>query len=225
VYVGAVKRLFIGILLVIFCSTVPIATASAAAHPPLTLAQGRQLIQQYSQRTVTASGGGYATIGRCARLTAWKIECVSSLTAISQSHCVMIVTVWNTGVSGGYYSRRYSHRGLACVPAPTAPAPTPVVPVIPPVVSPTSIPAALARSVADAYVGGIMRNAYSTVGGVSYCNYPLGYSDTCSYSFSGNRIADGSFYQCNGSLTINGSYSDATGWQTTVDYGAGPQCY
>jgi hypothetical protein len=220
-----VKRLCFGILFATFCSMVPIANAAAATHPPLGLAKGRQLIQQYSQRTVSASGGGYATISRCARLNAWKIECVSSLTASSQSRCVMIVTVWNTAVSGGYYSRRYSYRGLSCVPAPTAPAPSPEVPVVPPVASPTSIPAALARSVADAYVGGIMRNAYSTVGGVSYCNYPLGYSDTCSYSFSGNRIADGSFYQCNGSLTINGSYNDVTGWETTVDYGAGPQCY
>jgi hypothetical protein len=219
------RRICIGILCAVACSAIPIESAAAATHPPLSLAKGRQLIQQFSQRTITASGGGYATIGRCARLNAWKIECVSSLTAISQSRCVMIVSVWNTAVSGGYYGRRYSHRGLSCIPAPSTTPASPAAPVVPPVSSPTSIPATLARTVADAYVGGIMRNAYSTVGGVTYCNYPLGYSDSCSYSFSGNRIADGSFYQCNGSLTINGVYSDVTGWQTTVDYGAGPQCY
>jgi hypothetical protein len=145
---------------------------------------------------------------------------------------VMIVTVWNTAVVGGYYSRKYSYRGLSCIAttpvAPTAPATpaAPTVPVVPPPpAAPTSIPAALVRSVADAYVGGIMRNAYSTSGGVDYCNYPFGFSGTCTYSFSGNRVADGSYYQCTGSLTIDGSYNAITGWQTTVDYGIGPQCF
>ena len=138
----------------------------------------------------------------------------------------MLVIVWNTVPAGGYYTRRYSYRGLKCIAAPTAPTPTsPVTPVPPSVASPTSIPAALARSVADAYVGGIMRNAYSTIGGVDYCNYPVGFSDSCSYSFSGNRVADGSYYRCTGSLTINGSYNGIAGWETTVDYGLGPQCY
>jgi hypothetical protein len=207
------------VLLLVGLLTVPAVSAEAAAHPSLTLAKGRQLIREYSQRTVTASGGGYATVGRCGRLSAWKIECVSSLTS-TRARCVMLVTVWNTNVVGGYYSRRYSYRGLECVPSSSGdPTSTPET------TRPTSIPATLVRSVADAYVGGIMRNAHSTLGGVTYCGYPLGFSGSCSYSFSGNRIADGSYYMCSGNLTINGSYTELTGWETTVDYGLGPQCY
>jgi hypothetical protein len=224
------KRIVLALLLASFLATVPTGVASAATHPALSLAKGRQLIQHYSQRTIAASGGGFASVGRCGRVSAWKIDCVSTLTATSQSRCVMIVSVWNSAVVNGYFGRRYSYRGLACVPAPVATTPvappTPASPAFPPpAVGPTSIPSELVRSVADAYVGGIMRNAYSTTGGVDYCNYPVGFSGSCSYSFSGNRIADGSYYRCTGSLTIRGTYDDTTGWQTAVDYGSGPQCY
>ena len=138
----------------------------------------------------------------------------------------MILTVWNTPVVGGYYSRRFSHRGLACTtPPPTVPTLPSVPPPPPPVANPTELPLDIGRSVADAYVGGIMRNAYATSGGVTYCSGPIGYSVICGYSFSGNRIADGSYYYCSGSLTVNGTYLAYSGWQTTVDYGIGPQCF
>jgi hypothetical protein len=223
-YPRAMKHKLVGTLLFAAASiAVPASMASATGHPSLTMAKGRQLILAWSQQKITASGGGYATVGRCGRRTAWKIECVSSLVGTSMSQCVMLVTVWNTAVAGGYYSRRYSYRGLVCTPSPAAPPPAPPAP--PAASTPTAIPLSLVRSVADAYVGGIMRNAHSTVGGVDYCNYPIGFSGSCSYSFSGNRIADGSYYRCTGNLAIGGSYAEVTGWQTTVDYGSGPQCF
>ena len=209
----------------VLATALPSAQAATASRPSMSLAKARQLIVRSAQGAVNASGGGYASVGACARRATWKVECSVVLTYDDETLCGAVFSVANSRVVGGYYHRQYSHRGLTCKSLATPPPPVSVPPVsAPPVVTPTELPLTLGRSVADAYVGGIMRNAYSTVGGVSYC-YVLGTAANCSYSFSGNRIADGSFYSCNGNLTVNGTYSSVSGWLTTVDYGIGPQCY
>lgn len=227
VYHRLMKLARLGLVLLVAAAVLPMTNAEAGARPPLSMSKARLLVQQFSQRVVVAGGGGYAAVGACARLASWKVECAAALNYDDETRCSVVFVVWNTPVVNGYYGRRFSHRGMSCTTPPSTPPAVPPPPVAPPppVTTPTELPLSVARPVADAYVGGIMQNAHSTFGGVDYCSYPIGYSVNCSYSFSGNRIADGSYYRCTGTLTINGTYSTVFGWRTTVDYGLGPQCY
>ena len=129
--------------------------------------------------------------------------------------------MWNTPVVGGYYHRRFSHVGLKCRTPISPPPPIDTPPAVPSL--PTGLPQSVGQQVATDYVGGMMRQASATSGGVSYCSLPVGFSVTCSYNYSGIGNS-GAFYYCFGDITVSGVYNDVTGWQTTVSLGLGPTC-
>jgi hypothetical protein len=203
--------------------SVPAAVTRAGARPGLSLAQARAVATRLARSA--AKPDGFASIGSCSRFTSWRVACRAEI-SLATGICTETILVSNSLTTAkGYYHRSIAFRHLKCVgaPGPSPPSVTPPAPpAVPPPTYPTELPQSVGQSVATAYVGGMMRQAYATSGGVSSCGGPVGLSVTCLYSYSG--IAnDGSFYSCFGQITVNGVYA-ATGWQTSVYLGLGPTC-
>jgi hypothetical protein len=196
--------------------------ADAGARPKLSLAQARGVATRLAQSAASAAGSdGVASVGACSRFTSWRVGC-KEVIYLDTGTCTETIVVSNSlTTSKGYYHRTIAFKGLKCVGAPSVSPPVVAPPVAPPS-EPTELPQGVGQTVATNYVDGMMRQAYATYGGVSVCYLPIGFSDTCAFTYGGTAN-DGSAYFCSGDITVNGIY-EVTGWQTTVNLNGGPIC-